>query len=91
MRRRDRYRAGRLQMKILLKALREIAYGIGVLLAAIIIGNLLYRLIGDFFPVSLDRSADAAQGAGMLFALLVLVIYVAVRLVRRKRLRPAKI
>ena len=73
-------------MKILLRALREIAYGIGVFVAALIVGNILYRLIGDLFSISgMDRSQDAAQGAGILFAVLVLLVYIPVRFFRRKR------
>lgn len=73
-------------MKILLRALREIVYAIGVLLVALIAGNILYRIIGDVFSISnMDRSNDAAQGAGILFALVVLIVYIAVRLLRRRK------
>jgi hypothetical protein len=67
-------------------ALREIAFAIGVVVVAIVAGNVLYRLAADLVSApGLDRSADAAQGAGMLFAFVVLLVHLAIRVVRYRR------
>lgn len=77
-------------MKTVSRALRELATGVGVLVVAIIVGQILYRLIGDLFtPVGMDRSQDAVTGAGVLFGVVVLIAHVIRRVVRRgKKLRP---
>lgn len=74
------------KMKFLLKALLEIIYAIGVLVVGIIAGNILYRLLGDWLsPAGMDRSGDAATGAGIVFALLLLIVYTLVRITRRRK------
>jgi hypothetical protein len=73
-------------MKFLLRILLEITYAIGLLVVGIIAGNILYRLIGDLFsPIGIDRSNDAATGAGILFALMLLIGYILVRIIRRRK------
>lgn len=76
-------------MKTIWKVLVEILCGIGVLFVAIVVGQILYMAIGDLFAVSMDRSKDAAMGAGMAFAVVVILIYVPWRIFRRKKAVPA--
>jgi membrane protease YdiL (CAAX protease family) len=72
-------------MKFLVRTLLEIVLAIVVLFIAIVVGNILYRLIGDLFsPQGMDRSNDAVIGASAVFALIVMIVYILVRIIWRK-------
>ncbi|MEO8001516.1 MAG: hypothetical protein ABI644_06530 [Arenimonas sp.] len=73
-------------MNFILKAFRECAYALGVLIVAIIVGQILFMAFRDFVaPPGIDRSNDAAIGFGVLFGLIVLIIHIIRRLLRRKK------
>lgn len=72
-------------MKSLWKVLRELLLGIGMFFAALIVGQLLYMLVADTFNNSMDTSQDATNGAAMAFAGLALLIYIPLRILKRKR------
>lgn len=69
-----------------MRVLRAIGVEIAVFIVSLILGNILYRVIADSLPnAGMDRSPDAAQGAGIALAVLVVVVRLIIRAVRRKR------
>ena len=74
---------------ILIKALREIAYAIGVFFVAGVVGVILWLASAWVIP-NIDRSREAEAGFGFLFGFVVLIIYIVRRILKaRKRASPA--
>ncbi|MGH8049324.1 MAG: hypothetical protein ACREPB_01540 [Arenimonas sp.] len=72
-------------MNFILKAFRETAFALGVLIIAIIIGQILFMFIQDFIVPSVDQSKEAAIGFGVLFGLIVMIIHIIRRILKRKK------
>jgi hypothetical protein len=69
-----------------MRVLKAIAFEIGLFVIGVILGNVLYRVALDVFrPASMDRSSDAAQGAGILLGFLLVVVHLVIRAVRRRK------
>lgn len=65
---------------------KEIALALAVLVGGIILGQIFYMAIGDLFrPQSMDRSQDAAIGAGVVIGLVLLLVHIARRLRKRRK------
>ena len=74
---------------ILVKALRETAYAIGVFLVAAVVGNIIWMASAWVIP-NADHSPDATAGFGMLFGIVVLIVHIVRRIAKaRKRASPA--
>jgi hypothetical protein len=71
-------------MRTLLRVLRTIAYTAALFVAALVVGNILYRLLADLTG-GMDRSDSAAQGASLLFAVVAVAIAGFARRYRRRR------
>jgi uncharacterized protein HemY len=75
---------------ILIKALREIAFAIGVFIVAVVVGNIIWMAATDFVFKSADNSREATTGFAVLFAILVLIVHIVRRIMKsRKRVSPA--
>jgi hypothetical protein len=69
-----------------MRVLRAIAVEIGVFIVVLILGNVAYRAAADLVPrAHLDRSPDAAQGAAVAVAVVVLLVRIVRHRVRRKK------
>lgn len=76
-------------MNILLKIFREIAYAVGVLIIALIVGNILFLALNDLFgDPGKTYYKSTKDGLMLLFGLVVLVIHIIRRIFRRKKSPP---
>ena len=74
---------------ILIKALREIAYAIGVFFVAGVVGVIIWLASAWVIP-NIDRSREAESGFGLLFGLVVMIAHIVRRIMKaRKRASPA--
>ncbi|HVR90992.1 MAG TPA: hypothetical protein VHG29_07860 [Novosphingobium sp.] len=68
-----------------LSIVKEIALALAVLVGGIVLGQIFYMAAGDLRrPAGMDRSQDAANGAGVVIGLALLLVHI-VRRVRRRR------